>query len=152
MQQTERGEFGVFDASEYHVGIVRGAFNNDITETLLLRALEACKEYRVKEEMIKIHAVPGSVEIPAILRAMAESKKFDCLIALGAVIRGETPHFDYVLKIASEGITGVIMNYGIPVGFGILACNTKEQAMARLNSGRDAAIAALHSAKIIKEL
>lgn len=152
MHQAERSQFEKFDASNYKVGIVVALFNSDITMALLNQALEMLKNYKVKADNIYFCKVAGSIEIPLILKTLAETKKYDCLIALGAVIRGETAHFDYVCKIVSEGVLKVMLDYGIPIGFGILTTNTLQQAQARIDAGAAAVEAALQSANIIKEI
>src|SRR3989338_5583430 len=85
------------------------------------------------------------------LQKLAETKKFDCLVAIGAIIRGETPHFDYVAKIVAEGITRVMLDYGIPIGFAVLTTENHEQASSRVSVGGEAGIAAINSTKIIKD-
>lgn len=160
MKNAKLGKFEQFSASKYRVGIVVAEFNADITTGLLLEALRMLNKYGVSEQNIKIIKVPGSVEIPVVLKALAEKKtgkgkgrgEYDCLIALGAVIRGDTAHFDYVCKMVSEGILRVMMDYNLPVGFGILTVENKKQALARFEIGGWAAEAALQSANIIKKL
>ncbi|MDE2031106.1 MAG: 6,7-dimethyl-8-ribityllumazine synthase [Patescibacteria group bacterium] len=150
-QNIAKREFEIFNAKSYHVGIVVGAFNYEVTDKLLESAVEMCHKYSIPDDNIKIYHVAGSVEIPVILKALA-GEKYDCLVALGAIIRGDTPHFDYVAKIVSEGVLQVMMTSGIPVGFGVLTCENIEQAQARLHTGGGAVEAALQSAKIIKNL
>jgi 6,7-dimethyl-8-ribityllumazine synthase len=152
MQNAEKGEFGVFDASSYKVGIVSAQFNKDIADALLKSALAKCEEYKILKENITVYKVPGSVEIPVILEKMAESKKYDCLVALGTIIRGGTPHFDYVAKIVSEGVLRVMLDHCTPVGFGVLTCDNKDQALARPEAGAGAMEAGLQSAKILKSM
>ncbi|MCR4311499.1 MAG: 6,7-dimethyl-8-ribityllumazine synthase [Candidatus Taylorbacteria bacterium] len=137
-----------FDASRLKIGIVVSRFNEDITEKLLESALSALSEYRVKEKNIKIVRVAGSVETPFALQKLAKSKKYHCLVALGAVIKGETDHYTYVCKMAQEGVLRVMLDYTIPVGFGILMTNTVAQAEARTGSGADAVTAVLELTKI----
>ncbi|MDP3725309.1 MAG: 6,7-dimethyl-8-ribityllumazine synthase [Nanoarchaeota archaeon] len=158
-QEVQKGQFEIFDASAYRVGIVVAQFNQDITDGLLESALETAEKYGLKREDVSVFRVAGSVEIPVVLRALAEKKPvvsavepYDALLALGAVIRGETDHYDYVAKIVSEGVLRVMMDYGIPVGFGVLTCDTKEQAMARAHSGGEALEAALHSLRTLRSL
>lgn len=150
MQNSNTKQFEIFNASEYKVGIVRACFNDDITSEMLKSALTALAEYQVVKENIIVHEVPGCVEIPAVLKAMASTYSYDALIVLGAVIKGETPHFDYVCKMVSEGVLHVSLQNIIPVGFGIATVNSYEQAKARTRLGRDAVVAAIESAKIIK--
>jgi 6,7-dimethyl-8-ribityllumazine synthase len=147
-QTIPKKEFEVFNASAYRIGIVVGMFNDEITEKLLESAKEMCVQYSIPEENISVYRVAGCVEIPVILKNLAE-KKYDCLVALGVIIRGDTPHFEYVAKIVSEGVLRVMMDYGIPVGFGILTCENIEQARIRIHTGGGAVEAALQSAKII---
>ena len=151
-QEVKKGQFEIFDASAYRVGIVVAQFNRDVTDGLLVSALEIAEKYGIPREKVGVFRVPGSVEIPVVLNGLAETKKYDALVALGAVIRGETDHYDYVAKIVSEGVLRVMMDYGIPVGFGVLTCNTKEQALARAHSGGEAFVAALHSLRILRGL
>ncbi len=151
-QKVHKGEFEIFDASEYRVGIVAAQFNRDVTDGLLEAALGVAEQYGITREKVGVFRVPGSVEIPVVLRGLAESGKYDALVALGAVIRGETDHYDYVAKIVSEGVLRVMLDHGIPVGFGVLTCNTKEQALARAHSGGEAVVAALHSLRILRGL
>ena len=149
-QEVQKGEFEIFDASAYRVGIVSAQFNRDVTDGLLTSALETAEKYGISREKIRVFRVPGSVEIPVILKGLAESKNYDALVALGAVVRGETDHYDYVAKIVSEGVLRVMLDSGIPVGFGVLTCNMKEQALTRAHSGGEAMAAALHSLRILR--
>jgi len=138
----------VFDAGEFKVGVVVARFNYEITSRLLESALAILKEYKVKEKNVKVVSVSGSVEIPYVLAKMAKSKKYDCLIALGAVIKGETDHYTYVCKMIQEGVLKVVLDYTIPVGFGVLTTNNLAQAMERVGSGGDAVVAALELANL----
>lgn len=148
---VSRGQFKPFDASRWRVGVVVAQFNSDITDKILKNALETAKVYRISTSGIDVFKVVGSVEIPVVLQAMVASGKYDCLVALGCVIRGATPHFDYVCKIATEGIREV-MEDGMPVGFGILTCENKKQAKARMAIGAHAMEAALQTAKVVKSI
>lgn len=150
MQRVHKEQFEIFNASNYKVGIVVARFNSDVTEALLESVKQRLSKYQIPPENTFVYCVAGSVEIPLILKKLAESKKFDCLIAIGAVIRGETLHFNYVAKILSEGVLRITLDFGIPIGFGVLTTNNHEQALARLHVGGEAAEAALQSAKIIK--
>ncbi len=150
-QQAQKTETKPFDASKYRVGIVVAEFNAAITERLLAEAFVTAERYKVLPTNITVHQVPGSVEIPVVLRAMAETKKYDALVALGAIIRGETDHYDYVAKIVSEGVLAVMMSSGVPVGFGVLTCENENQALARTHVGADALVAALRCATIISD-
>ena len=149
MQNANSKKFDPFDASEYNVAIVRACFNDHITGKMLQSSLETLHEYKVSDDNISLFEVPGCVEIPVILKALADTDDFDAVIALGCVIKGETPHFDYVCKMVSEGVLRVSLDHTLPVGFGIATVNTEEQAKARESLGRDATVAALQSAKLI---
>ncbi len=141
----------IFDASTYRVGIVVAQFNADITDQLLASARAAAKKYKIPPKSITVHRVAGSVEIPFVLKKMADSRKFDALVALGAIIRGETDHYDYVAKIVTEGVLEVMLDdLGISIGFGVLTCNDIQQAQARTRMGADALSAALENARISK--
>lgn len=150
MQKSKRANFKKFDAGAYRVGIVVAQFNSDITEALLVSALKKFDEYGVAKKAVKVCRVAGSVEMPLALQALAKQNKFDCLVAIGAIIRGETPHFDYVAKIVSEGILRVMLDFNIPIGFGVLTLNSYDEARDRINVGMEAAEAAIQSAKLIK--
>jgi len=140
-----------FDASIYKIGIVTGQFNPEACEALVASAQEKLLEYKVSEGNIDIIRVSGSAELPVVLKNLAETKKYDALIAVGVIIRGATVHFDYVAKIATEGILKVQMDYGIPIGFSVLMLENHDQLADRIRVGGDAAEAALQSAKIMKE-
>lgn len=145
-----RPTFQPFDASSYRVGIVVAQFNGTITEALLASAMQKLAEYRVANKNIIVRRVAGCVEIPLILQKLAHGGNTDCLVAFGAIIRGETPHFDYVAKIVSEGILRVMLDHSIPVGFGVLTLENEAQAEGRFGSGAGAVEAALQSAYILK--
>lgn len=147
---VQKGNLKVFDASSYRVGIVVAQFNSDITDPMLDSAIAAAGEYGLGPDSLTTEKVPGSIELPVALQALAQTKRYDCLVAIGSVIRGETVHFDYVNKIASEGILQVSLKYNIPIGFGVVMCENKEQAQARIASGGQALVAALQTAKLLK--
>lgn len=137
-------------------GIVVGRFNELIGSKLLSGALDGLKRHGANDEDVEIAWVPGAFETPLIAKKMAESKKYDAVLCLGAVIRGATPHFDYVCAEASKGIANVSLNTGIPVMFGILTTDSIEQAIERAgtkagNKGYDAAVSAIEMANLIKE-
>jgi 6,7-dimethyl-8-ribityllumazine synthase len=138
-------------------GVVVGRFNEFITSKLLGGALDAFKRHGVQEEEIDIAWVPGAFEIPFIAQKMAESGKYDAVITLGAVIRGSTPHFDYVCNEAAKGVAAVALKTGVPVIFGIITTDTIEQAIERAgtkagNKGWDAAVTAIEMANLTKQL
>ena len=138
-------------------GIVVARFNEFITGKLLDGALDAFKRHGVKDDEIDIAWVPGAFEIPLIAQKMAESGKYDAVVALGAVIRGSTPHFDYVCNEVSKGVAAVGLKTGVPTIFGVLTTETIEQAIERAgtkagNKGWEAAVTAIEMANLTKQL
>ncbi len=139
------------------VGIVAARFNDFITARLLEGALDGLQRHGVAENDIEVVKVPGSYEIPMAAKMLAQSKKYHAVICLGAVIRGATPHFEYVSAEVSKGVAAVSMDSGIPVIFGVLTTDTIEQAVERAgtksgNKGWDAAISAIEMANVVKQL
>jgi 6,7-dimethyl-8-ribityllumazine synthase len=137
--------------------IVVGRFNEFIVSKLLGGAIDGLKRHGVKEEDIEIAWVPGAFEIPLVAKKMVEKNKYDGVICLGAVIRGATPHFDYVCAETSKGIANVSLNSGIPVIFGVLTTDSIEQAIERAgtkagNKGYDSAVSAIEMANLLKEI
>ncbi|MCQ6279203.1 6,7-dimethyl-8-ribityllumazine synthase [Bacillus sp. EB600] len=137
------------------VGIVVGRFNEFITSKLLGGAQDALKRHGVNEEDVEIAWVPGAFEIPLIAQKMAESKKYDAVITLGTVIRGATPHFDFVCNEVAKGVAAISLKSGIPVSFGVLTTESIEQAIERAgtkagNKGWDAASAAIEMANLCR--
>lgn len=135
------------------IGIVVSRFNEIVTRNLLSGALEALQERGVEE--IEVFWVPGAFEIPVVLKRLARSGRFDGLVALGTVIRGETPHFEYVAGEAASGIARVAYDFDLPVGFGLLTTETLEQALNRAggkagNKGREAALALLETLNLLE--
>lgn len=141
----------VFDASQYSVGLVCAAFNTPLIDKMKASALERLKEYNVKEENIVTYTVAGSVEIPVALQSLAQKKKHDCLIAIGAVVKGETDHYQYVCKLVADGVLRVMLDNTISIGFSVLTTQTQQLAEERVSIGGDAVAAALHNARLIKE-
>lgn len=139
------------------IGIVAARFNEFITTKLLGGALDGLKRHDVREDDIEIAWVPGAFEIPLIAEKMAESKKYDAVICLGAVIRGSTDHYEYVCNEVTKGIASVGLRSGIPVMFGVLTTDNLEQAIERAgskvgNKGFDAAVGAIEMVNVIREL
>lgn len=138
--------------------VVCARFNNFVTDRLLEGALDALKRAGATDERsIEVVKVPGAWELPLTARTIAEHRKPDAIIALGAVIRGDTPHFDYVAGQAASGLMAVQLETGIPIAFGVLTTNTIEQAIDRAggkdgNKGYDAAITAIQMAEQIRRL
>lgn len=137
--------------------VVVARFNAFISEKLLEGALDGLKRHGVKDDDITIAWTPGSYEIPLVANKLAASKKYDAVIALGAIIRGATPHFDYVAGEAAKGVAQASHETGVPVIFGILTTDTIEQAIERAgtksgNKGFDAALAAIEMANLMEQL
>jgi 6,7-dimethyl-8-ribityllumazine synthase len=136
--------------ADRRVGVVVSRFNGAIGDALLAGALRALAESGVAERDIVVASVPGALEIPLALQRMAQTGDYDALVALGAVIRGETYHFEIVANESAAGVAGVQLEFGIPIGNGILTTNTDEQAQARADQkGYEAAQAALEVANLL---
>ncbi|MGD0133367.1 MAG: 6,7-dimethyl-8-ribityllumazine synthase [Bryobacteraceae bacterium] len=146
-----------FDASGFKFAVLCAQFNSFITDRLLTGALDALERDGAAAADIQIMMVPGAWELPMAAKAVAEANKPDAIIALGAVIRGDTPHFDFVAGEAASGLMAVQLETGIPVAFGVLTTNTVEQANDRTggkhgNKGYDAAVTAIRMANLIRGL
>ena len=141
------------DASGLRVGIVVARFNAQIGEGLLEACIGELRRLGADAGDLAIASVPGALEIPLALQKLANSEKFDALIALGAVIRGETYHFEIVSNESASGISSVQLDAGIPVANGVLTCDSDEQALARMaEKGRDCAQAAVEMAALMKAI
>lgn len=134
------------------VAVVVSKFNGEITTKLLESALAELDEVGVPRSQLTIVPVPGAFELPIAAMALAKTRRYVCVIALGCVIRGETPHFDYVASEAASGLQLAGLETGIPVSFGVLTCETKEQAEARVGKGADAVRTALEMADLFSQL
>ncbi len=148
---------GQLDAKGYRFGIIVGRFNDFISSQLLNGAMDALVRHGAREESVKIFKVPGSFEIPATAKKLADSKSVDAVICLGTVIRGDTPHFDYVASEVSKGIAKVSQESGIPVIYGIITSDNLEQAIERAgtkagNRGWDAAVSAIEMVNLYKQI
>ncbi|HEY3852319.1 MAG TPA: 6,7-dimethyl-8-ribityllumazine synthase [Steroidobacteraceae bacterium] len=148
---------GELTARDLRFGIVMTRFNEFVVEPLLRGALDALKRHGATEKQIEIVRVPGAFDMPIVVRKLAMSRRFEALIALGAVIRGQTPHFDYVAGECASGLARIALESGVPVGFGVLTTDTMEQAVDRAggkagNKGADAALAALEMANLLRRL
>jgi len=131
------------------IGIVLSRFNSPIGSQLLKGAQAALREAGVTDSSVLLVTVPGALETPLALQYMAQSGRFDALVALGAVIRGETYHFEIVANESASGVSGVALEFGVPIGNGILTTNNDEQAMARAEQkGREATLAAIEMANL----
>jgi 6,7-dimethyl-8-ribityllumazine synthase len=134
------------------VGVVVGRFNGGITGELLGRALDELERTGVGREAVTVVPVPGAFELPLAAMALAKTRRYSCIVALGAVIRGDTPHFDYVASEAASGLQLAGLETGVPVAFGVLTCDNEEQARARLDKGAEAARTALEMADVFAQL
>ena len=135
------------------IGIVQGRFNAEVGAGLLQACLTTLKTHGVADDDVCVATVPGALEIPLALQRMAQSGKFDALVALGAVIRGETYHFEIVSNESAAGITQVQLDAGIPIAKGILTTDTDAQALARIaEKGADCAKAAIEMANLLKQI
>lgn len=148
---------GKLDATGLKFGIVIGRFNEFISGKLLSGCVDGLKRHGADDESIDVIWSPGAFEIPLLAKKMATGKKYDAVICLGAVIRGATPHFDYVASEVSKGVAHVGLETGCPVIFGVLTTDNIEQAIERAgtksgNKGFDAALAAIEMANLMKEL
>jgi 6,7-dimethyl-8-ribityllumazine synthase len=134
------------------VAVVVSRFNADVTNQLLENAIEALVDAHVTRETITVVPVPGAFELPLAAMALAKTRRFSCVVALGCVIRGETPHFDFVAGEAASGLQLAAIETGVPVSFGLLTCETKAQAEARVGKGAEAARAALEMADLFTQV
>ncbi len=148
---------GKLVATNMKVGIVAGRFNEFITSKLVGGAMDGLLRHDVKDEDVDIAWVPGAFEIPLVASKMAKSGKYDAVICLGAVIRGDTTHYDYVCNEVSKGIATVSLESGIPVMFGVLTTENIEQAIARAgskggNKGYDCALGAVEMVNLLRTI
>ncbi len=148
---------GDLSAAGLKFGIVAARFNDFITSRLLEGALDALKRHGTADADIEVVRVPGAYEIPLAAKMMTQSKKYNAVICLGAVIRGATPHFEYVSAEVSKGVAAVSLEASTPVIFGVLTTDTIEQAIERAgtksgNKGWDAALSAIEMANVMKQI
>jgi 6,7-dimethyl-8-ribityllumazine synthase len=144
-------------ARDLRFAFVAARFNDFVVEPLIRGALDALKRHGASEKQIEIVRVPGAFDIPIVVRKLALSRRYDALIALGAVIRGQTPHFDYVAGECASGLARIALESGVPIAFGVLTTDTVEQAVDRAggkagNKGADAALAAIEMANLLRRL
>jgi 6,7-dimethyl-8-ribityllumazine synthase len=147
---------GKLQAAGLKIGIVLSRFNQFISERLLEGALDALRKIGAEEKDISIYKVPGSFEIPVLTKKLAKAGKVDGILCLGALIRGDTPHFDFLSAEVTKGLAQIAMEDGIPVGYGILTVDTIEQGIERAgtkvgNKGYDAAFALVETLSLLKE-
>jgi 6,7-dimethyl-8-ribityllumazine synthase len=137
------------------IGIALARFNRAVTDRLLAGALEALTAHGVAEDAVDVASVPGAFELPLCAQRLAMTGRYDALVCLGAVVRGETPHFDFVAGEAASGIGAVARRHDLPVAFGVLTTDTMEQALARAggtagNKGYEAAVTALEMVQVLR--
>lgn len=148
---------GMLDAKAKSFGISVSRFNEFITQKLLEGALDCLRRHGADDDKITIAWVPGSFEIPYAASKMAQSKKFDAVITLGAVIRGQTPHFDFIANEVAKGVARISLDTGVPAIFGVITADTLEQAIERAgtkagNKGWDAALSAIEMTRLLDQL
>ncbi len=148
---------GDFQASDARFAIVVARFNGYVVESLLAGAIDTLKRHGVEDKNIVVARVPGAFEIPLAAQRLAAGKKHDAIIALGAVIRGATPHFEYVAGECTKGLAAISLQYDLPVGFGVLTVDSIEQAIERAgtkvgNKGVDAALSVLEMVSLLRHL
>jgi 6,7-dimethyl-8-ribityllumazine synthase len=137
------------------IGVALARFNQAVTDRLLAGALEALVRHGVADDAIDVATVPGAFELPLCAQRMAATGRYDALVCLGAVVRGETPHFDYVAGEAARGVAEVARRHDLPLAFGVLTADTVEQALARAggdrgNKGYEAAVTALEMVQVLR--
>lgn len=148
---------GDFTAAGMRVGIVAGRFNDFVVESLIGGAIDTLVRHGAKEKDIEIARVPGAVEIPLAVKRMGQTGKYDAIIALGAVIRGGTPHFEYVAGECSKGLGQLNLELDMPVAFGVLTVDTIEQAIERAgtkagNKGAEAAMSTIEMVNVLRQI
>ena len=153
-QQAVQGER---QAAGLRVAVIAGRFNDFIVEPLLSAAVELLQQHGAQRDAIKVLRVPGAFELPLVAQKLAASGRLDAVIALGAVIRGDTPHFDFVAGECAAGLARVALDTGVPVIFGVLTTDTVEQASDRAggkhgNKGADAALTAIEMVRLLRDL
>ena len=144
-------------ARDLRVAIVAARFNDFVVARLVDGAVDALLRHGASEKNLELVRVPGAFDMPLVVRRLAQSKRYDAIVALGAVVKGETAHFDYVAGECASGVARAALDSGVPVGFGVLTCDSFDQAIDRAggkagNKGADAALAALEMANLLKRL
>ena len=148
---------GLMEAKGYKIAIIASRFNDFMVNSLIGGAVDYLVRHGADKDDLTIVRVPGAFEMPIVAKKLAESKKYDGIVAVGAVIRGATPHFDFVAAEPTKGLAHVSLEYGIPVGFGLLTTDNMEQAIERSgskagNKGVEAASALLETLQVLKQL
>jgi 6,7-dimethyl-8-ribityllumazine synthase len=152
--RTLEGQLTVRDAK---FCVVAARFNERIVEDLVRGALDALKRHGVPDSAVDLVRVPGAFELPLAARKLARTRQYDGLVALGVVIRGATPHFDYVCSECAAGLSRVSLEFDLPIGFGVLTCDTVDQAVERSgvkhgNKGADAALATMEMVSLLRQI
>lgn len=148
---------GDTQARDLRFAIVASRFNEFIVASLIRGAVDVLERHGAKRDQVELVRVPGALELPVVIRKLIAQQRFDAIIALGAVIRGETPHFQYVAGECARGIAQLTLESGVPIAFGVLTTDTIEQAMERAgtksdNKGAEAAVTALEMANLLRHL
>ena len=146
---------GDLNGEGLRIGVALARFNQGVTDQLLAGALDALVKHGVADDAIDVAVVPGAFELPLCAQRLAATGRYDALVCLGAVVRGETPHFDFVAGEAARGIAEVARRHDMPIGFGVLTTDTIEQALARTggdrgNKGYEAAVTALEMVRVLR--
>lgn len=153
MQGADKGQAGRLDGHDLRVGIVQARFNDELTSRMAALCIEELETLGVLAQNIQHVTVPGALEVPVVLQAMADSKRFDALVALGCIIRGETYHFELVSNESGAGVTRISLDHHVPVANAILTVENQAQAEARAEEkSRDAARVAVEMANLLDEL
>lgn len=152
--RTLEGQLSLRDAK---FCVLAARFNDRIVEDLIRGALDALRRHGVADTAIDLVRVPGAFELPLAAKKLARTRQYDALVALGVVIRGATPHFDYVCSECAAGLARVSLEFELPVGFGVLTCDTVDQALERAgvkhgNKGADAAVAAIEMVSLLRQI
>jgi 6,7-dimethyl-8-ribityllumazine synthase len=152
--KTSEGQLIIRDE---RIAIIAARFNESIVDNLINGALDALKRHGAGDNQLQLVRVPGAYELPLAAQRLAKSRQADGIVALGAVIRGATPHFDYVCSECASGLSRVSLEYDVPIGFGVLTCDTIEQALERAgtkagNKGADAAMAVVEMIGLLQQL
>jgi len=148
---------GQLIARDVRIVILAARFNELIVRNLVEGAVDALKRHGATESDIHVVRVPGAFELPLAAQQLAKSRRYDGIVALGAVIRGQTPHFDFVCRECASGLNRVSLDHGVPIGFGVLTCDTVDQALDRAggksgNKGADAVLATLEMVNLRRQL
>jgi len=153
MQDADKGDAAQLDGEDLRIGIVQARFNAALTAKLAESCLAELRALGVSDKHIKLVTVPGALEVPLALQALADSDDYDALVALGCIIRGETYHFELVANESGAGVTRVALDHGVPIANAILTVENEEQAWARAaDKGRDAARVAVEMANLLEDL